>query len=141
MAVTKLTLSPMAKSPSKCRRIKQDQPLPSLARRVSFDESQNVVHENTAWTREDSLTHWYTRFDFQQMKEGSRMIAKQLSRRESRNPSEESYNKIMMRIYDACCNSKTEALVLSQQDQEDFYRIIRHSNNRFGQSGVHLKPE
>ena len=141
MAITKLVLSPVAQSKGflgddikKATTTETTASSSPLARRrVSFDESQNVLHENLQWNRDDCRTHWHSKLDYQHMKETTRMVAKQHARRERRNADNvESYNNILLHVYDLCCNSKTEDLMLSEQDQALFHKAIGLSNSRFG---------
>lgn len=141
MAITKLVLSPVAKTKgSVVDIVKTAEPsssasasASSIPRRVAFDENQNVQHENLQWNRSECRSHWYSKLDYQHMKESSRSVAKQLAKREARSADNaESYNKILLHIYDLCCNAKTEDMMLSEEDQALFHKAIGLSQSRFG---------
>ena len=143
MAITKLVLSPVAQSKSHVDgQIKPETPSSASLppRRVSFDESRNVHYENMQWTRDESRCHWYSRLDYQHMKESSRSVAKQLARKEARHANHpESYSKVMLHIYDLCCTAKSEDMMLCEEDQAIFYNAISRSNSRFGLEKVFIR--
>lgn len=86
------------------------------SKRVTFDETQNMAYDNTTWTAEDCKRTWCSRVDYDQMKENTYTLAKQIWRREKHLHSIVTYTNVVLGVYDACCHaSATNTAVPSQE--------------------------
>jgi hypothetical protein len=135
MAVIKLIPTPLAKS------ARDEIVVKNCQRRVSFNETENVQHENKQWCFEDCKLTWWTKLDYQQMKEGSGRLAKTIYKKERRNTCEDSYNAVILRVYDRCCEveRETSGSILSATDTALFRTIMEHSNSRFGLEKISIR--
>lgn len=129
MAVIKLIPTPLAKSVARDEIVAK-----SCQRRVSFNETKNVQHENKQWCFEDCKLTWWTKLDYQQMKENCYQAAKHIYKKEKHNTSADSYNAVIVRVYDRCCavERETNDSILSSTDTALFQTIMERSNSRFG---------
>lgn len=121
-------------------------PLPSsYPRRVTFDESYNIEYEAPASHTEHGQRRrcWYSRSEYKRMKESSQAIAKQIKIKESRNTASNSYQNVILRVYDKCSQSRCHytSLVsrlppsdtfLSQEDELLLATAVYKANSRTG---------
>jgi hypothetical protein len=83
---------------------------------VHFDEARNESYGNTLFCKEDTLDLWYTTEDHTRFKAANNDLAKEIMRSERGNNHHStvySYQRVMQRVYDACC--------LVEQEQQAAY--------------------
>eukprot|EP00977_Amphora_coffeiformis_P026347 scaffold25842_cov198-Amphora_coffeaeformis.AAC.2 len=110
---------------------------PRSGRVVAFDETANQSYDNTQWSAEKCKRHWYTKFDYQQIKEHANSLAKQIHRQERRGSDPESYSKVLVRVYEACA----EDTVLSENDQALLVQLMGKAQNLAGLEKTCLAQE
>jgi hypothetical protein len=107
-------------------------------RRVTFEESHNVTYENKQWGWEDSRQSWYTKVDYDTMKDAAYNQAKQIWKKERRTAtdgSSSSYSSILLRVYDACCevtHEEPQGSILSEPERKLFQQIVGKAQTRTG---------
>ena len=136
MAISLMSCAGMAKARPQHESINQ-----KLGRRASFEESRNVEHENISWCFEDCKLSWFTKFEYQQMKEGSFSQAKQIWRRERRSSDENSYMNATLRVYDTCCEAsqETDACILPESDEALLTMLVGMANTRAGLEKIFIR--
>lgn len=72
-------------------------------RMVSFDESVNRSYTNTTWTFEECPKSWYSKLDYQQIKETAKGLAKYIYKKERHSQSKNT--NVLLEVYDACCDN------------------------------------
>lgn len=115
---------------------------------VSFDETANHSYTNTQWSAEDCRQHWYTKLDYQQIKEYTTALVKQLCKSEGRqrhNP--DSYRNVLVRVCDACAaavppetSSTHTDFVLSHDDQASLTQLVGKAQSRAGLETIFIRP-
>mmetsp|Transcript_18193 Transcript_18193/g.34527 ORF Transcript_18193/g.34527 Transcript_18193/m.34527 type:complete len:232 (-) Transcript_18193:3-698(-) len=99
-------------------------------RSVKFNETLNQVFPNKQWNKRDCLRRWYSKREITLMKEYSLALAK--GRRNSKSASDESYKKVLLNVYDECCDALSDESSLSTLGQFSLRIFIGRSNSRIG---------
>ena len=110
-------------------------------RRVSVDETRNVFYTNNQWTQEDCKNAWFTPSEHQEMKANAMTLAKQFNKRERRITSEESYQNVVLRVYDLCCEAQKETNrnILCEEDQALLAKLVGKACTRTGIEKVFIR--
>jgi hypothetical protein len=89
--------------------------------RVRFDEQRNEFYRNTQIFKEDLNDQWYTTHDNEDFKEVTNAFLREVILEDKRNKARYSFRRVVLRAYDACCESvyETDESLLSKD--EEFY--------------------
>ena len=101
-----------------------------LNRSVKFDETRNQVIPNKQWNKRDCMRRWYSKREITLMKEYSLALAK--GRRNSKSASDASYKKVLLNVYDECCDAESDDSALSTLGAFSLRVFIGRSNSRIG---------
>lgn len=109
-------------------------------RRVSFDETTNQEYKSPEWTGLDYSELWFNQIELALIKQRRRgAIQKVVSQEISEISEPHSYKKVLVRVYDNCCNDDG-AKILSPEDAFSLRMWVQRSSSRLGLELVSL-PE
>lgn len=111
-------------------------------RRVSFHEERNVVHANRQWDFDDVQEYcWYNATELNVIKNHCCALAKQIHQREKEYAAiPESYQNVLLRVYDACCAStRTVAPAVTTRDAALLQLIATKATSRTGLEKVCIR--
>eukprot|EP00977_Amphora_coffeiformis_P014537 scaffold4093_cov166-Amphora_coffeaeformis.AAC.6 len=104
-------------------------------RRISIDETKNVVYENTQWTHHESRSFWYSPQEFKIMKGETINVARSLitSENELAKTHQDSYANVILKVYQICMDADREkCTTLPKENKKLLKRTIRKSVSRTG---------
>jgi len=80
----------------------------SSTKNVSFDLTFNKEYSNDMMYKEDCQDFWYTLADHRHFKKCNSFMSKEIAKAESKNKAPYSYQKVMLRTYEACSRATDE---------------------------------
>mmetsp|Transcript_7697 Transcript_7697/g.10080 ORF Transcript_7697/g.10080 Transcript_7697/m.10080 type:complete len:225 (-) Transcript_7697:79-753(-) len=114
-------------------------------RRIRFNLSANVSHDNTLYPEEDSPSHWLNAEDYQYFKTSNSTAARAIQNVEGGDdPNPLTYSGVMHNTYLACSSIgfDVETSVLSTKDEIELKQLFRHDRcmDRIGLERKAVKP-
>ena len=104
-------------------------------RRISFNESKNVVYENTQWTYRESKLTWYSPQEFQSMKGDTIHVARSLMKMENEiaKTNADSYLNVILKVYQLCMEADNEKCTkLPKENKKSLKQTLRKAVSRTG---------
>lgn len=103
-------------------------------RQVQFDEGQNVYHSNTVMTKDECQSLWHSRVDMKNFKQTTRAIAVEIHRSEKANTAPNSYARVVLAAYAACCRAVCDTNVspLDNKEQKNLRKWMQVAVSRTG---------
>ena len=101
---------------------------------VRFDLTLNEEHSNDMLCKEDCAELWYTLDQHRHFKKCCSFKAKEIAKSEAKNKAPYSYQKVMLRAYEACAHAREEPTgsVLSHFEQRPLVRWAEVATSRLG---------
>lgn len=100
-----------------------------LRRRVSFDETRNVWHEEPVWTTTDMQEQWYSKKEIQRMRDDKKAAYKSINADTS-----DAYKEALLRVYETCLQAQPNKKKgrLPKDAKKELKRVFREQRDRVG---------
>ena len=101
---------------------------------VRFDDASNCEYENSLYCEEDTKDYWYDAEDYRHFKSSTMFMAKEIAKTEKNNQAPFSFQRVLMRTYEACCQHthETNTSVLSVDEKKRLARWAEMATTRLG---------